>query len=207
MRRLPLVGLICLLAASACSTAARNPSSREGEARAALSPEPMVPTCGADCFGILRAAVSWASEKESVSPARVLLDTVRSGRSSYSGPRLVPRSALDDLTVATAIGGEVAAVEVGHCFYPLGPVPASCRAFEDKVVVTPHAPIVSPDNPTQASLDIALEWGLVSRQQVSSVTSPTTRNGRLWVMNAYRLTLERGASGWRVVGAELRGQT
>jgi hypothetical protein len=137
----------------------------------------------------------------------MLLDTVRSGRSSYFGPRVVPRSALTDFVVAAGIGGQVAPGEIDRCFSPVGPVEASCRFFEDKILVTPFAPIMNPSSPTQASLDLALSWGLVPQHTIPNVTSPTQRNGRLWVMNAYRLTLTRQGSSWHVVDARLTGRS
>jgi hypothetical protein len=109
--------------------------------------------------------------------------------------------------VATGVGGQGAADEMSRCFSPFGPVPLSCQFFEDKIIVTPYAPIVRPDSPTAASLDITVDWGLVPQQPDSTVKLSRGRNGRWWVMHVYRLTLERGASGWRVVGAQLMMQS
>ena len=200
MRRASSVaGFVCLAVAWACETAIlnHNPVAHQ----ASMNRAPVIaetPSCGDDCFAILRAAVSWVSETRSVPPARLVLDTVRSGRSSYNGPLIVPRSALNDLTTAAGIGRGAADAQ-GRCFGGIDmrddapPISASCRPLEDKLMVTLSAPIVSGDSPTEASVDVGENW--TDRLE--------SRAGWFWAWNVYRLTLKRGATGWRVVAGQL----
>jgi hypothetical protein len=110
----------------------------------------------------------------------------------------VPRSTLNDLTVSTGIAGQDSYDAMSRCFGPFaGPVSESCRPFENKVMMTLYAPVVSAGNPAEASLVVSESWGL-----------PPHPQGRgSWLVNVYQLTLTRGAGGWRVVRAELLMQT
>lgn len=198
MRHLPSTLLaIALIATSACESA-RSPSSAASDARTSLVP---ASPCGADCFGIWRAAMTWVSTTRSTPPARLLVDTVTSGRSSYAGPRVVPRSTLDDVAAASGVGGRGNQDEMGRCFGVPDrlagsgrPVPASCQRLADKILVSLSAPVVSQGNSNEASLDLAEEWSAVP-------LDPSSKS--FFVLHVYRLTLQRDAGGWRVVGARL----
>jgi len=138
MRQLVFVGaLVCLVGALACDPSARvTNSTPDASARATVAPA-SPQGCGGECSAIFREAVAWVAKTRSVAPARLLLDTLESGRLSYTGPHVVPRSLLTDLTVSTGVGGRGTVDTMAQCFgSPFRPVPESCQPLADKIMVT-----------------------------------------------------------------------
>jgi hypothetical protein len=105
---------------------------------------------------------------------------------------------LNDLTVSMGASGVGAVETMARCFgSPFDSIPPSCQPLADKIMVTLSAPVRNDADQTQASLEIVESWN----------AEPWPHGRRAWIRNGYHLTLERAASGWRVVDAQLVFQT
>jgi len=149
--------------------------------------------CGGECSAIFREAVAWVAKTRSVAPARLLLDTLESGRLSYTGPHVVPRSLLTDLTVSSAVGGRGTVDTMAQCFgSPFRPVPESCQPLADKIMVTLYAPVLDDSNPKLASLTVTENWN----------AGQNPRGRRFWAKAGFRLTLQYVGNSWHVIDAQ-----
>lgn len=196
MKHLPrTVGLMFAVALAACEASTPTLSKSAGQARTSIVP---AGECNSDCMGVWRAATSWVSETRSVHPSRVLVDTVRSGRKTYAGKQVVPRSALINLMTTAGLGGQASLDAMALCFgNPTAAVPASCHQLEDKIVVRLFAPEISSGTPSEATMDLVEAW----------TTLPQARGRRNSNTTLYRLTLQLGSSGWRVLGAQVLAES
>ena len=194
MRRLALfVGVLCLAGMAACDAPTPTTNATpNGPARTSVAP-PASRVCVGECAAILRGAIEWVAKTRSVAPARILLDTIESGRSSYRGVRVLPASLLANVTALSGVGGSGSDDKMAECFgSPFRAAPESCRSLRDKIMVTVYAPILSDDNAGVATMTLVQSWNTPEQARVPG----------FWVRAGYRLKLERVGGGWRVVDAE-----